>query len=247
MVVTVADLANNPAHHTAMKAIHLVLTVIISTMFMPSCATKFTAAQRAELATVAVAKSEVEEDAYAEPYGGSQEAIDAGNQAGAGAGAIGAMVGSLTGQAIAGTQNQVFRNKSEGYFAAVQRNTPPDMGGLMSAKMKFAAKEDRFFGTRLRETSGCLFTSKIISYGLVRSGKDENGNLILTPQVVAEISLKDAAGKNLSRGTFTGNSGLAYPVADYAGNPTKSKAGYAIATATCAQAFFATLDSKTKD
>lgn len=231
-----------------MKSNHLILaSLVFFPAFLPSCATKFTAAQRASLATVAVASTVVEEDAYAEPYGGSKEAIDAGNQAGANAGALGSLVGSLTGQAIAGTQDQMFRSKSKGHFDAVQRNTPADMGGLMSAKMKFAAKEDRFFGTRVRESSGCLFTSTIVSYGLVRSGKDENGNLILTPQVVAEIILKDAAGRNLSRGTFTGNSGLAYPVADYARSPEKSKVGYAIATATCAQEFFATLDSKTKE
>lgn len=207
-----------------------IVAAITATALLSSCASKFTAAQRESLSTIAIAPVVMHKDAYSEPDGGDRAAANAAAQSGvnANAGALGGLVGSLVGESIAATQNSIFKGKSKQHFAAVKSNTP-DMGGTVSLNLKSSLREDGFFGPRLRESAPSEVTANITSYGLVRSGKGDDGNLLLTPSVIMDIHLKDAEGKKLAGRRYIG-SGYNQPITTYASSAAETKKGFQLAT-----------------
>jgi hypothetical protein len=221
--------------------------VALSALLLSSCATKFTPEQRAALATVSVAPTEVPGDAYSEPYGGDRAGAANAGMIGvtSGTGALGGVVGSLVGETIAATQDNAYRSSNKEKFAAVQKNTP-QVGPIMTSNLKKGMKNDGFFGSRLRDDSPNLVTSKVTSYRLMRSGKNDDGELLFSPQIVVEIQLKDGTGKSLAGGTYTG-SGYPNITSVYAGSAAKTKEGYEFAAKTAADAFSATLAQKLAD
>lgn len=223
------------------------LSILVLLVALPSCATKFTAAQRSALSTVAIAPTVVNSDAYAEPYGGDRQAAGQAGMVGVTSqtGAIGGAVGSLVGEAIAGTQDQVFRSKHKGSFAAVQANTP-QVGPLFHAKLDSAIKAEPFFKSKVRPTSPNFITSTITSYKLTRMGKGEGGELLLAPQITVQMDLKDASGKSLAKGNYVG-SGYLQPISVYATNASKSKEGYEFAAKMAVDQFTAMLAKKAAD
>lgn len=206
------------------------LPLIVVAALLSSCASKFTDAQRKSLSTIAIAPVIISKDAYSEPDGGDRAAAAMAAQSGvnANAGALGGLVGSLVGESIAATQNNLFRGKSKQHFAAVKSNTP-NMGDTVSNKLKSSLREDGFFGPRLRESAPSEVTANITSYGLVRSGKGDDGNLLLTPSVIIDIHLKDAEGKKLAGRRYIGT-GHNFPITTYASTAAESKKGYQLAT-----------------
>jgi hypothetical protein len=211
-----------------MKKINILTTAFLL-IFLPSCATKFTTAQREGLSTLAITRTEVKSDAYAEPYGGDSQVQNQAGMIGVSSqtGAIGGLVGSLVGETIAATQNNMFRGKSKGSFAAVQANTP-EVGSIMNTQLVSGVKREPFYGSRIRNVSPNSITSKITSYRLTRSGKDKNGDLLLAPQLIVEMKLNDASGKALAKGTYIGT-GYSNPISVYASSASKSKEGYEMA------------------
>ncbi len=229
-----------------MKLHRLALTASLAgSLFLSSCASKFTDAQRAGLSTVAVAKGSVHPDAYEEPYGGDIQARNAASNV-QGAGALGVLVGAAVGSAIAGTQNASFNGKNKSHFPAIERNTPKDIGNMMSLKMKDSLKKDSFFSMRLRESSGNQFTSEVTSHRLIRITKNDDGDLLLTPQIYVNIYLKDSAGKNLAGGEYIGTAMVTHTAAEYAGSAEKLKQAYSAALDNAVQAFMAGLAMKTQ-
>lgn len=215
--------------------------------FLASCATKFTQAQRDALATVSISPTEVKSGAYSQPDGGDRKAANAATQSGAtaGAGALGGLVGALVGESIAASQNAIFKGKSKQHFDAVAKNTP-ELSKPVNSKLGGAIKSDAFFAPRLRSDSPNHFTSKIISYGLVRSGKQDDGTLLLAPQVDIEITLKDASGKKLVGRNYTGT-GYNHPITRYASDQAELRKGYELAVGFAVDQFAADLSKKTAE
>lgn len=225
----------------------LLAIATICSLFLSSCASKFTAAQKEQLSTVAISPVSVADKAYKEPDGGDRAAANAAGMSGAsaGAGALGGLVGALVGESIAATQNSVFKGKSKQYFESVKANTP-EAAQYVQTQLKKSIKEDAFFGSRLRDSSTNTFTTKLISYGLVRSGKEQDGDLLLTPQVALDIRLKDSAGKNLAGGLYTGT-GHNHPIETYASNRAETRKSFELAVEKAISSFNQALDLKTAD
>lgn len=228
-----------------MKFYQLALFSSVTASFLlPSCATKFSPAQRAALNTVAVSGTTVDPEAYEEPYGGDIEMRkNAANTPGFGI--LGPLVGMGVGGAIAGTQNANFKGKNRGYFAAVQKNTPTDLGKSLGNKLKQSLKNDSFFRTRIAETSSNLITSDITCFRLIRSGKNDAGELMLVPQIYATIYLKDAAGKTLAGRAYIVTGAPAMTAAEYASSPAKTRSCYDTAIDFAVKSFDAELALKT--
>lgn len=218
-----------------------------SLLLLPSCASKFTAAQRDALSTVAIAPTAVNPNAYAEPYGGDQQAASQAGMVGVTSqtGALGGLVSSLVGQSIAATQDNMFRGKSKGSFGAVQTNTP-QVSPLLNTKLTNGVKGMPFFASRVRAVSPNSITSKITSYRLVRNGKGADGELLLVPQIIVEMGLKDASGKSLAGGTFVGT-GFPNPISVYASSAAKSREGYESAAKIAVGQFTTVLEQKTSN
>jgi len=106
-------------------------------------------------------------------------------------------------------------------------------------------KKDNFFGSRLRQNSPNVFRSTIISQRLQRTGKAENGDLLLSSMVITEIQLLDAKGKSLFRGTCSGNSGESHTASQYAQDHAKSQRVYKNAVETAVLTFMGALALKT--
>ena len=225
----------------------LLLSLVTSTVFLSSCATKFSAAQREALSTVAIRPTEVQSKAYSEPFGGDEAARDRAAASGAGGGMIGALVASAVANGIAGTQNSMFRDSSGKHFPAVQRHVPGNLANLVNSELTQSMKSDRFFGPRVRGSSANTVTSTITSYNLMRSGKTGSDELLFSPRVVVYCSLTDGAGKNLFTSSATGVSPSAYSISEFAADPSKSKAGYAMAASRAVDTYMASLAAKTAD
>lgn len=226
-----------------MKTIKFPIAVL-PLLLLSSCATKFTAAQRDALSTLAITRTEVKSDAYAEPYGGDRKAASHAGMVGVTSctGAIGGVLGALIGESIAATQDNMFRGKCKGSFAAVQSNTP-EVGSIVNEQLVSGIKREPFYGPRIRKDSPNTITSKITSYRLVRSGKDQDGNLLLTPQIIVVMSLNDASGNKLANGSYIGT-GYSNPISVYASSASKCKEGYAIASKMAVDQFTTVLAKK---
>jgi hypothetical protein len=230
-----------------MKSQHITLVSgLAAALLLPSCATKFSPAQRAGLATVAVAGTTVDPEAYEEPYGGDVQMRNNSSNVPA-TGALGPLIGLGIGSAVAGTQNANFKGKNSGYFDAVRKNTPTDLGKSLGGKLKQSLKSDPFFRGRVAESSGNLVTSEISSYRLIRFGKKDNGDLTLIPEIYADIHLQDSAGKKLAGRTYIATGFPAYTVAEYAASSAKTKQAYDAAIDNAVTAFLADLAIKTRD
>jgi len=222
----------------------LLLPSFSAALLLSSCATKFTAAQRAQLSTVAVTKTIVDPEAYEEPYGGD---IDARNRSSnvMGFGALGPLVGAAVGSSIAGTQNAMSRSENGHHYPAVQKNTPKDLPLRMQAMLQNSLKKDSFFSSRLRPLSPNTVSSEITSYRLIRVGKDDNGKLLFAPEVYANIYLKDSSGQKLAGKTYTGRSVQSYTIDQYASSAEKSRKAYEDALSSAVLFFEADLAIKT--
>jgi hypothetical protein len=218
---------------------------LAASLLLPSCATKFSPAQRAKLSTVAVAATKVDSGAYEEPYGGDVQMRNNSMNVPA-SGALGPLVGLAVGSAIAGTQNASFKGKNRGYFAAVRKNTPTDLGKCLEGRLKESLKDDSFFRSRITETSGNLVTSDITNYRLIRVAK-KDGELTFTPEISADLHLKDTAGRNLAGRTYVATGSQPYTVAEFASSPAKTKQSYDAAINSAVSAFMTDLAAKTSE
>ena len=226
---------------------YLQIAVISASIFLSSCASKFTPAQRDALSTVAISKGTLGEDAYEDPYGGDVAMRNNSSNV-HGAGALGPLVGLAIGSAVAGTQNNMFVGKNQGYFPAVKKNMPNNLGEVMTAKLKASLKNDPFFSKRLKDSSPNTVTSEITSTRLIRLSKNSSGELLFTPEVYATIELKDSAGKNLAGGgSYIGHGTDTYTVAEYAASPEKLRKAYDGAIQSAVTQFMTLLATKTKD
>jgi len=224
-----------------------ILTAAIGSFLLSSCASKFTAAQREALSTVAVAPVSVKSDAYSEPYGGDRGAASNAALTGtsSGTGAIGGVVGSLVGESIAASQNGIFKAKNKQYFPAIKGNTP-EISGPIGKKLGADLKADPFFGSRLRESSPNQITGNVTSYGLVRSGKGGDGNLLMTPRVIIDLALRDAGGKKLVGRNYVGT-GYNHPVTKYASDAGETRTGYEMAIRVAIDQFTSELSRKSAE
>lgn len=215
------------------------LAAIVPLVFLASCATTFTPAQREALSTVAIAPTVVKSDAYAEPYGGDRQAAAAVPQA-----TGGGIIPALIGESIAATQDSMFRGNKKALFSSIQANTP-QVGPIFTGKLSDGVKSELFFKSRVRATSPNTITSTITSYRLVRNGKI-NGELQFVPQIVAELSLNDASGKSLAKGTYVGT-GYGNPIEVFSSSAVKSKEGYELAARVAVDQFTSLLARKTAE
>jgi hypothetical protein len=217
---------------------------LAASLALTSCATKFTQDQRNALSTVTVAGTTVDPDAYEAPYGGDVQMRKNSSNVPA-TGILGPLIGMGIGSAVAGTQNANFKGKNSGYFAAVQKNTPADLGKTLGGKLKQQLKNDSFFRNRVTDGSSNLVTSEITTYRLVRTGKNADGTLTFAPEVYADIHLKDSKGKNLVGRTYIGTGYGARPVTDYATSAATTKQAYDTALNNAVAEFMTELRAKT--
>ncbi len=223
----------------------LLTTSLIASLLFSSCASKFTPAQKDALSTVSVSKGSVGSDSYEDPYGGDLAARNAGSNV-HGAGALGVLVGAAVGASIAGTQNNMFVSSNKAHFDAVKRNTPSDLGDIMSTSLNEALKKDSFFSNRLKETSGNTFASQITTYRLIRIGKNDRGELVFSPEIYVDIALKNASGKTIFEKSVIGNGVGSYPISEYANSSKKSREAYTSSVNDAVANFMLQLSAKTK-
>jgi hypothetical protein len=218
-----------------------------SLLLLPSCASKFTAAQRDALSTVTIATTIVQDTAYAEPNGGDRQAANQAGMAGvySQTGALGGLLGASIGENIFQIQNNMFRTKNQKAFSATQTNTPP-MGPLLNTKLTSSTKNVPFFASKVRANSPNFITSSITSYGLVRGGKAANGEILLVPQIAVKFDLIGTSGKSLAGGTFVGT-GFPNPISVYACSAAKSREGYESAAKIAVGQFTTVLEQKTSN
>lgn len=199
------------------------LLTLASTLFLASCSTKFTEAQRQSIPTVAIARTTMAKDAYKKPNGGSAGARQTADQAaiGANAGAIGGALGSLIGEGIAAVQDSRFQHDHTAEIAIVEKNTPHDIDQPFFSAMTTDLKKDAFFGSRISPTSGNVFTSSVTSYGLQRNdiATSGSGTLHFSPNVTVKVELTTSAGKKLVAGYAHGSSTNSRPISEYAKSP----------------------------
>lgn len=222
----------------------LLATSMTASLLFSSCVSKFTPAQKEALSTVAVAKGNIDSDSYEDPYGGDLAARDAASNV-HGAGALGVLIGAAVGASIAGTQNNMFVSSHEAQFEAVRRNSPGDLGNLMSTSLKQALKKDSFFSSRIKETSGNTFTSHITNHRLIRISKNGNGELLFSPEIYVDILLNDASGKTIFESSVIGHGVGAYPISDYANSSKKSREAYISSVNNAIEKFMVQLSTKT--
>ena len=221
-------------------------TAAIAALLLASCATKFTPAQRDALSTVAISKGTSAPDACKDPYGGDVAMRDSSANI-PGAGVLGPIVGLAVGGAIAGTQNNMFVGKNQGYFAAVRKNTPNNLGEMMTAKLKSAFKGDSFFGPRLKDRSPNIVSSQITAARLVRIAKNPSGELLMAAEIYATLALKDNTGKDIAGGrSYIGRGISAATVAEYAASPQKLRKTYDDALQNAIVQFTSELAAKTR-
>ena len=223
-----------------------ILTVILCAALFTSCASKFSVAQRDALSTVAIAKTEVDPEAYEEPYGGDEEARDNVANSSGNSGALGVLIAHAVANGIAGTQNSIFHKKNVSYFPTIQRNSPSNLNVMVYDGLQRAMRTDHFFGPRLRKSSGNIVTSTVTSYNLKRVSK-EGDELLFSPRVYVDFALKDEAGKELFATTCQGVGGSPARISEYANGPSKLKAGYYQATNNAADAFMIAIAKKTAE
>jgi hypothetical protein len=221
--------------------------VLVSTAFLASCATKFTAAERESLATVAIARTTLDKDAYHHPYGGSLAARTAGASAGNGGGAIGAMLGSLIGEGIAATQNNMFQKNNAAHVATVERNTPREGDKYLFDALGRDLKKDAFFSSRLRPDAPARITSTMVGYGIMRADAPGADDLRFSANVVTKIVLVDATGKKLLGSQYSGSSTTHRTIAEYAGNPAIIRKDFDEASGVAVQAFLKDIAKKTAE
>ncbi len=219
---------------------------LAAALLLPSCATKFSPAQRAGLATVAVSGTTVDPEAYEEPYGGDIQMRNNASNVPA-TGVLGPLIGLSIGSAVAGTQNANFKGKNCGYFDAVRKNTPTDLGKSLGGELKQSLQSDSFFRGRVAENSGNRVTSEISCYRLIRAGKKDNGELTLVPEISAAIYLQDSAGKKLAGRNYIATGSPSYTVAEFAASSAKTKQAYEAAIDSAVTAFLTDLAVKTRE
>lgn len=205
---------------------YIILTLAV--LSLNACSTKFTPAQKDSLASILIAPASVRSGAYQEPHGGTSTSGApvvgvAGNPA---AGAVGGLLGQLVIEGISAAQDEMFENKHEGSFSAVEKNTP-QLPPLVADALKRQLAGDPFYGPRLSPSGTSRIETEILSYGLVRTGKSNN-EILLTPSVTCQFLLKDPSGKVLLRQTQVGMS-ASKPLDWYATSRSNSHSAYDMA------------------
>jgi hypothetical protein len=190
-----------------------------------SCSTKFTPAQMASLSSIAIAPASVKYGAYQEPHGGSPTSgtpvvTAPGNPT---AGAVGNLIGQLLIEGISAAQDNMFEKAHKHNFPAVERNTP-QIPPLVAKAMKQQLAKDAFFGPRLSTSGTSRIETEVLSYGLVRTGKHQK-EILLTPSVLCQFSLRDSAGKILAQQNHFGIAD-SQPITWYASSRSNSQFAY---------------------
>jgi len=201
---------------------------------LSSCATKFTAAQKASLTSLAIADVKVRDGAYSEPSGADRAAATNTTMA-----TGGGLIGALIGESVAASQNSIFKGKSKQHFGAVKGNTP-EISPIVSKTVGSGIKNDPYFGQRLRISSPNLIQSEVVSYGLVRSGKQDDGTLLLTPMVSVKFTLNGADGKKMAGRNYAGT-GYNHTVEKYAADRNELRKGFEMAAKVAVDQFTADL------
>lgn len=201
------------------------ILLALTALSLTSCSTKFTAAQKASLSSIAIAPASVKSGAYQEPHGGSSTSgmpvpVVPGNPA---AGAVGGLLGQLVIEGISAAQDEMFENKHEGSFPAVEKNTP-QMPPLVDDALKRQLTGDAFYGPRLSPSGSSRIETEVLSYGLVRTGKQDK-EILLTPAVTCKFSLKDPSGKVLLSQTHLG-AAESKPIQWYASSRSNTHSAY---------------------
>lgn len=215
---------------------NLITTIAASlcAISLSSCATKFTARQKASLTSVAISDVSVRDGAYSQPSGADRAAVT--NTAIATGGGL---VGLLIGESIAATQNNIFKGNNKQYFETVKSNTP-EISAIVSRTLGSGIKNDPFFGQRLQSSSPNLVKSEVVRYGLVRSGKQDDGTLLLTPLVSVSFTLHGKDGKKMAGKNYMGT-GYNHPVEKYSKDRKEIIKGYEMATRVAVDQFTADL------
>jgi hypothetical protein len=156
------------------------------------------------------------------------------------------LVGLAVGSAIAGTQNSMFESASAQHFTAVRKNTPADLVKLFEGELLAEMKANSFASSRLRSTSDNQVITKVDSHRLVRVSKNDDGDLLLTPEIFAVIELRDGSGKKLAGGHYRRFGNEMHTIKDYATKPALVKAAYKETFRLLSQDFSAALSSKAR-
>ncbi len=218
----------------------------ISLFALSSCTPSLNEEQKTKITSVAIATPEVKTEAYQAPSGGSDAARSAASGAGVYGGIIGSVVGSLVGEAIHATQNASFKKSSSSHFDQIAKNTPSDLNSTLKSNLTASVKTDPFFGPRLRSSSPYNFQSSVQSHGLRRTGKDTNGQILLSPSITTLIGLAQPEGKNLLSRAVVGTSPTKATIAQYAQNKTLLQKAYSEATQNASQKYSAILAKTSK-
>ncbi len=219
-----------------------IITASLFALFLNSCASKYSAAERAILSSVKIEQTSLADDAYHDPRGAARNSINENTQA-----AGGGLIGALIGEGIAATQNKLYNNKEKANFSKLKATTPKSLQPTVNAAVKRSLKNNPFFASKIKSQSPNRVLSKITSYSLTRTGKDANKNLRMSPYITAEIEIVGADGKAIGRGwtPITGTASMSNSTSNYLANPTLLKRGYEQAASDLASQLSSQLAART--
>jgi len=186
----------------------------------------WTEAQKASLSPVSLRQTGMAPGAYHAPDATNPPGASGAVPAATGGGAIPALIGLAIDAGVSKVQQSKF-DKAEGHHAAgSQQHIPGDLSRRLSDKLDRSLKKDPFFKDRLKQGASASIQPTLTSYGYKRVSETEEGAILMSPVVEAEISVTGNDGKSLLKQKVLSPGGSPAPFRDYATHPAKARAAF---------------------
>ena len=154
---------------------------------LSSCSTRWSSEQKSFLADVSLAPTTVAADAYQNPqpprppkaqYAPLYLAYYPG-----------AIAAELLDRGWTASRQREFDRRNKRYYSELARKVPTRLASALDRRLLAALQNDSYFASRLTTGSANKFTSKIVSYGLLQTGKDTEGKPLVGASITVEIKL----------------------------------------------------------
>ncbi len=154
-----------------------------SALLLSSCASKFSADQKASLTSFSVPKPAISNSAYVAPIGNS----DFNTSANSG-GAIGVLLGAAIDAGIKASQRSGFNSKYGSAAAQAKTSIPSDLNEIVQSKTAYYVNTIPELNGKLSNSSKNSLITNVTAYGYKRTGK-QDGKILMTPYINASVSM----------------------------------------------------------
>ena len=176
---------------------------LASSLFLSSCATKFTEAQKTQLQTLSVSQPSVNGDAYKEPSGDADVDFSQTGAVGMQGGALGALIGQLVVEGVQAGQRASFNKAYASSIAKAKSSTPSNLSSTLREKTTYSINAIPQLKGKITPNSANQLSTQITSYGYARTGKTD-GKILMTPYVSANVSLNLNGQQAMPSQSYTG-------------------------------------------